>query len=146
MKIYGFTGTSKGMTQKQRATFRYLLNELKVTELHHGDCIGADSQAHVLCRELNVHITVHPPIADIKRVFCQARPNVLILDPKPYLVRNRDIVAAGINGLIATPKDFVQPSNLRGQGTWTTIGYARKSRRSIHIIFPDGTFSFEEEL
>ena len=65
-------------------------------------------------------------------------------DPKPYLKRNHDIVAAGVDGLIAAPKDFVQPASLRGQGTWTTIGYARKAGRRIWIVWPDGTFKTED--
>jgi hypothetical protein len=141
----GFTGTSRGMMQRQRATVRYLFGELELTDLHHGDCVGADAQAdedaiHYLSA---VNIVVHPPTVSTKRAFRQPRAWRLVLDPKPYLKRNRDIVAAGIDGLIAAPKDSVEPRNKRGQGTWTTIGYARQAGRRIWIVFPDGTFREE---
>lgn len=139
--IVGFTGTSHapGMTQRQRATFRYLLNELQVTELHHGDCVNADEQADYDAHGMGITVHVHPPEDPKKRAFCRG----LIHQVKPYLPRNKDIVAAGINGLLATPKDAVEPTNRRGQGTWTTVNYARKAKRRIWIIFPDGTFKEE---
>ena len=140
--IYGFTGTSKGMTQKQRATFRYLLNELQVTILHHGDCVGADAQAHVDAMARGC-VIVHPPTDDKLRAYCDSPNRCVVRKPKGYLARNRDIVREGVDGLLATPKDFICPSNLRGQGTWTTIGYGRKFGRPIHIIFPDGTYKYE---
>lgn len=141
----GFTGTSKGMTQRQRATVRYLFSELKLTELHHGDCIGADAEVHRDVTEVyvDIEVVVHPPTTGVKRAFCAPRRNVYVLDPKPYLKRNRDIVKAAVDGVIAAPKDFVQPKNLRGQGTWTTISYARQAKRRLWVVFPDGTFKEE---
>lgn len=142
--IVGFTGTSKGMTQRQRATLRYLLNELQVTELHHGDCVGADAEAHTDAARMGIELVVHPPTDNKLRAFCDySLPNTL-LPAKPYLLRNRDIVAAGVDGLIAAPKDFVAPVSLRGQGTWTTIGYARQAGRRIWVVVPDGTFREEK--
>jgi len=145
--ILGFTGTGsskepgKGMTQRQHATVRYLFLELQLHVLHHGDCIGSDAQAHRLARELHARIVIHPPDNPKARAFCLDADQ--LLEPKPFLVRDREIVAAGIDGLIATPKDFVKPASLRGQGTWTTIGYAQQAKRYIWYVWPDGTFKEE---
>ena len=142
--ILGFTGTSKGMTQRQAATVHYLFGELKLTVLHHGDCVGADAQADRIVRRMGgILIVIHPPSDEKVRSFCNGVPPHAVREEKPYLARNRDIVAEGVDGLIAAPKDFVQPKSLRGQGTWTTVGYARKAGRRIWIVFPDGTFKEE---
>ena len=45
MKI-GFTGTQKGMTHHQLIKLLDELCSYSNIELHHGDCIGADAQAH----------------------------------------------------------------------------------------------------
>jgi hypothetical protein len=65
MKI-GFTGSREGMSTHQKEQFVLKLNELGVTEFHHGDCAGADAQAHDIIREFfpNVKIVVHPPKSD----------------------------------------------------------------------------------
>lgn len=138
----GFTGTSRGMTLKQTNTVRALMNTLGVTVLHHGDCVGADAQAHAIATVAvePAEVVIHPPSDNKLRAFCSSP---MICPPKPYLKRNRDIVAEGVDGLIAAPKDFVQPASLRGQGTWTTIGYARQAGRKIWIVFPDGTIKTE---
>lgn len=47
---------------------------------------------------------------------------------KPYLERNKDIANEGIDGLIAAPSGWVE--ELRS-GTWATVRYARKLKRTI---------------
>jgi len=139
--IIGFTGTSRGMTPPQFDTvFVDLLFKFKPLELHHGDCEGADKQAHFMAVRLNARIVIHPPDNDKKRAFCSGA-DVMCL-PLPYLVRNREIVKAGIQGLIATPRWFEE--ELRS-GTWATVRYARKIKRHIWIVWPDGTIR-EEQL
>lgn len=100
----GFTGTSSGMTPQQLATVRRLFSELRLTHLHHGDCVGADAQAHHLAREFSAYITVHPPSNDKLRAFCLGGEG---RKPVGYLTRNRHIVTEGIDGLIATPKELI---------------------------------------
>jgi len=124
------------MTQRQRATVRYLFYELQVTELHHGDCVGSDAEVHKLAVEMHVRTVAHPPTDSKLRAYCNANE---VRTTFPYLERNRTIVL-NTDGLIATPKDFKRPKNLRGQGTWTTIGYAEQAGRRVWIVFPDGTF------
>jgi hypothetical protein len=143
--ILGFTGTSHGigMTQRQSDTVRYLFMELQLSELHHGVCIRADAQAHRTAKKLGARIIGHPPI-DPSRMDMSLNDFDWCRPPKQYLVRNRDIVAEGVDGLVAAPKDFIEPKSKRGQGTWTTIGYARKAGRRTWIVFPDGTFRVEQ--
>jgi hypothetical protein len=53
----------------------------------------------------------------------------------PPLERNKHIVIAAIDGLIATPKTIAEEVR---SGTWTTVRYARTLNRDIHIVLPDG--------
>ncbi len=137
MKI-GFTGTQRGMTKKQLVAFRDLIAARSFDhgddlEFHHGDCIGADAQAHDIVDTLGHHIVIHPPSDGSKRARC-AGDDVTVLDPLPYLIRNKNIVDA-TTMLVATPGGI---ETLRS-GTWSTVRYARKLGRRIHIIMPDGT-------
>ncbi len=133
--ILGFTGTSRGMTQKQLATLSYLFNELLLHVLHHGDCIGADTQAHRLARGIGASIVIHPPNNPKKRAFCVGADEI-----KPtfhYLVRNKHIVDHARDGIVAAPHGTNEEAR---SGTWATIRYARKAKRKIWIVWPDGTF------
>jgi len=132
--ILGFTGTSRGMTQEQSMKILYLFNNLQLLALHHGDCIGADAQAHEIAKQVHARIVIHPPMNTKSRAFCQGADEVYI--PKPYLVRNLVIARLGTDGLIATPSS---ESEIVRSGTWSTIRYARKMKRHIWIVFPDGT-------
>jgi hypothetical protein len=137
--VLGFSGTSKGMAPRQRKAVRQLL--WKVETLHLGDCIGADEEAHDEAVRLGIWTVGHPPDNDRKRAFRGYDEERM---PKPYLVRDRDIVAEGVDGLIAAPANFVEPVNKRGFGTWTTIGYARQAGRRIWIVKPDGSVTVED--
>ena len=140
--IYGFSGTERGMTSRQWNTVRYLFHELKLMHLHHGDCIGADEQAHKLAKNLlrggSAKVTIHPPDNPRLRAFCkdydEIRPEL------PYLSRNSNIARDGVDGLIVTPLEFAEVIR---SGTWATIRYARKLKRPIWLVLPDGTFHQE---
>jgi hypothetical protein len=128
----GFTGTSLGMSNGQLIMLTSILG-LGVTHFHHGDCVGADAQAHDLARAIGLKIEVHPPVVDRKRAFCQGA--TVVHNPKPYLERNQDIVDV-TDFLIATPYEFDEQD--RG-GTWSTIRYARRhAEKSLIIIKPNG--------
>jgi hypothetical protein len=131
--IIGFTGTQDGMTEKQRAALKRLLEQLDVSVFRHGDCVGADTEAHELVRAAlpSCRIYVHPPTDEKLRSFCKGD---LELKAKKYLDRNRDIVD-GCELLIAASK--TEKEVLRS-GTWSTIRYARKQKVPIKIIYPSG--------
>lgn len=128
----GFTGTQKGLTQKQRDSLFLLLNEHKRTDFRHGDCIGADAEAHIFARNAGHKIIIHPPIDKSKQAFCRGDGYVAAKD---YLDRNHDIVRAS-QWIIACPKGFAE--ELRS-GTWATIRFAKKLGKRLTIIWPDGS-------
>jgi len=90
--IYGFTGTQAGMTQEQKESFKNICELAASLEIfcqfHHGDCIGADADAHDIA-EKYMDIVIHPPLNNSKRAFKNSNK---ILEPKEYLTRNKDIV------------------------------------------------------
>lgn len=133
----GFTGTSKGMTQGQKSYVQNGLLDLNVEahriggilHFHHGDCVGADEQAHAIAVSILtpnlIRVHIHPPDNDKKRAFCKS---VNIHPAKPYLVRNHDIVDAS-SVIFVVPKGHIE--ELRS-GTWATYRYAKK--KGIDII------------
>jgi hypothetical protein len=143
MKI-GFTGTQKGMTRLQKEALVVVLVEEEekefIGEFHHGDCIGADEEAHKivggkggdqLVGQFLVKIVVHPPSNPTKRAYCVGTE---MKDHRPYLVRNRDIVDQ-TDMLIAAPQS--EKEEVRS-GTWYTVRYARKKKKRVVLILPNG--------
>ncbi len=132
MKV-GFTGTQRGMTDRQLSKVDSMLRALAVPspiyEFHHGDCIGADEQFHKAVNDPE-RTFIHPPKDDSKRAWCYSHHT---LKPKPYLERNHDIVDS-VDVLIATPK--TNHEELRS-GTWATIRYAIKRSKKVIVIYPD---------
>jgi hypothetical protein len=128
MKI-GFTGTQIGMSQHQKEQFVLKLMSLGVTEFHHGDCIGADAQAHDIVREFfpEVIIVGHIPQSNGKRAFKRCDK---YRDPLPYLVRDRIIVDES-DMLIGCPKT---DGEVLRSGTWATIRYSRKLNKPQEIL------------
>lgn len=128
MKV-GFTGTQRGMTKKQKVELEHLLADLNPDEFHHGDCIGADEQAHIIAGIMGFNIIIHPPEDGKKRAFMSSP----FMHPKlPYLVRNKNIVLS-TQVLIAAPKS--KEEELRS-GTWSTVRLARKMNRTVYILEP----------
>lgn len=127
----GFTGTQRGMTEAQWRSLWSLFVGRAPGNFHQGDCIGSDAQAVWAARTAGFRIIGHPPDNDAKRAFAPADE---WREPLPYLERNHKIVLAS-QEMIATPGEFTE--QLRS-GTWATIRYARKLRRPLHVIYPDG--------
>lgn len=125
----GFTGTQRGMTAKQKFEVTRLLDELCPSEVHHGDCVGADEELHEIADNLTCWIIVHPPNSDVKRAFCTGSEE---LPPRPYLHRNEDIVNS-VDVLIACP---ATAHEVKRSGTWTTIRHARKIGLRVEVIAP----------
>lgn len=135
MKV-GFTGTQRGMEGKQQDRLLEILSSIKLLEFHHGDCIGADDQAHYLIgkylKSKDICIVIHPPSDFKKRAWCKG--SRIEREVKPYLERNKDIVDE-TDLLIACPKS--DKEELRS-GTWSTIRYARKQNKKVVLIYPNG--------
>lgn len=128
MKV-GFTGTQKGMSQNQKEQFVLKLMEMTITEFHHGDCVGADGEAHDIVREFfpDVRIVGHLPQSNGKRAFKKCDE---YRDPLPYLVRDRKIVDE-TDFLIGSPKS---DDEILRSGTWATIRYSRKIDKPRRIL------------
>src|SRR5262245_57041184 len=136
MTRIGFTGTQQGMQPGQSNLVRSWITMLNGTDFHHGDCVGADHEAHQLALAFGCAIRIHPPDSKRKRAFCS--PGTLA-EPKPYLERNKDIVNAS-EVLIAAPGGM---NEQRRSGTWATVRFARKAGIPIVICFPNGGWRAE---
>lgn len=122
------------MTDQQWRKFLDVFAGFTPEWLHHGDCVGADAQAHAAAAYGSVRIHLHPADFTTKRAWCTGAE--LMAGPAPPLVRNRVMVDVS-EALIATPRLMVE--ELRS-GTWATVRYARKCRVPVHIVWPDGTY------
>ena len=141
-----FTGTKAGMTKFQQEGFLLMLNELSVTELVHGDCVGSDAEANFLAIQNGVKIFhLFPSDLGGKRAFCFGGSSrheavtynwndciVTIERPEKPLDRNKKIVDQS-DVLIATPKEH---SHTLRSGTWATIRYAWKRKKKVVVIPP----------
>lgn len=129
----GFTGTRRGMTASQWASFTALIRKFcqkyERVEFHHGQCIGADEEAASIAKELGCWIVSHPPTnqkAMSDFAFDESRA------PRPYLQRNHGIVDEA-DVMLAAPGEIEE--QLRS-GTWATIRYARRSGKPAEILYP----------
>lgn len=129
----GFTGSRDGITEPQRTTLASMLQAWKTLRFHHGDCVGADDQAANIAHDCGIEIVSHPATSRRLRAFNRfakvERPK------RPYLARNRDIVAE-CDILVACPKESTPQY---AGGTWFTYRYA-SSRRPTLLIWPDGSY------
>jgi hypothetical protein len=128
----GFTGTRKGMTQAQMMAFLGWLGQREPGALHHGDCLGADAQAHEIARDLGWRIVLHPPSDQSLRAFSAVADEVR--QPRPYLERNACIVDEA-EVLLAAPAEAAERQR---SGTWATVRYMRLKGKQVVIIEPDG--------
>ena len=122
----GFTGTRRGMSTDQIDQLVDLIQRLRPRALHHGDCVGADEEAHSVASDLDVRTVAHPPSNPRARAWCEADE---YREPLPYLDRNHRIVDE-TDLLVAAPAG---PEILRS-GTWATVRYARKVGRRVVIL------------
>jgi hypothetical protein len=133
----GFTGTRDGMSYEQKQSLKEFLQgtaksanfDNTQVKFHHGDCIGADTEAHEIAYQLGWFLEIHPPTNTKYRAFCGPG---YIHPPKSYLRRNEDIVKAS-HVVIGCPKDFSHKG-----GTWYTIDYAKLQCKDLVIIHPNG--------
>jgi len=134
----GFTGTQQGMSDRQKVRLVDVLHELRPTEFHHGDCIGADEEAHWIVRSHRIDVWLHPPIKEEKRAFLNSS-SIWVGEPAEYLDRNGDIVDDS-DVLVAMPLDDEEQTR---SGTWATIRRARDVEIPIVIVFRNGSMKIE---
>jgi hypothetical protein len=132
----GFTGTRWGMTTGQKLAVAKIIIGLSITEVHHGDCVGADADMHgIALSRHGLRIVIHPPVKADLRAFCDPGEGGNTRAPYGYLVRDRHIVDE-TDILIATSHAFVEEKG----GTFYTMNYARLPNVN-HIVYwvtPDG--------
>lgn len=133
----GVTGTRGPLSAFQRANLMAVLADLMPAELHHGDCTGADAEAHMIAMALGTPVIVHPPLIGLYRAFCDPGPGGQVRVPHPYLARNKMIIAESWF-LIAVPSGS-RPASPAGSGTWTTVRYAEQAGMGTVILYPDGS-------
>ncbi len=141
MKV-GVSGTQKGITAYQTHRVFDLLDAWDWSQLHHGNCVGADEEIAFIALEMRgytsllekkqiviAHPTIHKQQSE-KSYFDEIRPNF------PPLVRNHNIVDA-VQRMIICPGGIY---TLRS-GTWATFRYAVKRHKIIHLIPPEEGFN-----
>jgi len=137
--IIGVTGTVEGATPEQLRNLAVVLLSSDVEEVHHGDAIGVDAEAHAIVLSPGTarvtKLVIHPPGIEGKRAFCTGFDE--IREPFPYLVRDHHIVDE-VDLLVAVPKSAVEVVR---SGTWATARYARKLRKLVIRLNPDGSVS-----
>ena len=136
MTTVGITATREGLTPQQKQVLTTYLTSLHVEEGHHGDCVGGDEDFHEICNDLSIPIVIHPPEDERLRAFC-SRGVLRTWPVLPYLARNKVIVNS-IDLLFGCPKEEEEPAPARGQGTWSTIRYARRIHAPVKVIYPSG--------
>lgn len=128
----GFTGTRQGMSEHQKRALRMAMEAATLDGiencLHHGDCKGADAEAHAIAVDLGWDIVIHPPVKRIMRAYCG--DGAIILPPMNYLERDQEIVRTS-NFIFAAPKSDTEE---RRSGTWYTVRYARKMGKRVILL------------
>jgi hypothetical protein len=127
VKKIGFTGTQAGMSERQKGSLHAILVSYGCSIFCHGDCVGADAEAHDIAKALGTFVTIFPPENPSKRAFKRAE---VTHAPKPYLARNRDIVDA-CDLLVVAPKTDTE--ELRS-GTWSTKRYAERIGKPFTVL------------
>lgn len=142
----GFTGTQDGMVPWQKEALESYLRQAlhgyppsEAHFFHHGDCVGADAEAHEIAHALGFRVIIHPPKVSTKRAFCVLWSGDQYRPVADYLARNRCIVNE-CRTLIAAPK--ASQEELRS-GTWATVRYARKAKKNIVILLPEYEIKWE---
>lgn len=128
--VVGFTGTQQGMSEAQKEALHATLAWLQPEMFLHGDCVGADAEAHQLVQRVfpACRIILYPCDIHWKRAHC-ADPYACYPPMKP-LERNQ-VIAERCEILIAAP--FENAEILRS-GTWSTIRRARKAGKVVKIL------------
>jgi hypothetical protein len=139
MKV-GITGTRNAVTRKQVAEIEEFLKSLpEGSELHHGDCVGADLHVAMTAQRFVIKTICHPPEKMELRAFHRSTE---IRPEKSYLARNRDIVDE-VELLMVVPMQMEwQPKG----GTWYTHDYAKKKGVPVKVFWPEMTMDEANDI
>jgi hypothetical protein len=124
----------------QRAAVAAILEQIANGDefvAQHGDCVAADAEFHDLCRALPGSFIIAPG----RWMICQARPAEPAMNGGHTCrtcCATRIVVASTM--MIAAPFELAQQPH---GGTWRTIEMARKAKRPLAIVSPDGTTASE---
>ena len=131
----GFTGNRYGLRPDQKTQIEDLLDKYDHITVSHGDCVGSDTDFHLLCMrykrvhpEKTVKIHIYPPDNPVLRAFNKGD---VVMPEKPYLHRNMDIIKNS-DLLIACPVD--KNKEEQRSGTWSTIRQARRLKLTTYIF------------
>lgn len=124
------------MTPLQREEVGRLLRELAPSEVHHGQCVGADAEVHSIALEMAVPLIVVHPSDDealsARLPASRACSDIVYLEPASPLRRNKAI-ARLVDTLIAAPGTAEEQAR---SGTWFTIRFARRLGNVEVIVLP----------
>ena len=138
MTAIGFTGTRDGFTAAQKQYFETLLAGIalanRYADFHHGDCEGADAEAHDIVRQLCPDWTIHIHPGPEGDSYRAGRTGDVYYPPKTHFARNRDIVHAS-SLIIGVSK---APQRLARGGTWYTLDFAVKAKVPTKVLWPAG--------
>jgi hypothetical protein len=131
----GFTGNRYGLRPDQKTQIEDLLDKYDHITVSHGDCVGSDTDFHLLCIEYKythpektVTVHIYPPDNPRLRGFNKGD---VVMPEKPYLDRNMDIIK-NCDLLIACPVD--KNKEEQRSGTWSTIRQARRLKLTTYIF------------
>lgn len=126
----GFTGSRLGMSALQLKELRsWMADHAGRFVFHHGDCVGADAEAHALALVYAAEVVVHPPDRSTLRAFTNLDPAdipVTVRTQEPYLARNRAIVDETALLIAAVARG--------SRGTRHTVSYARRAGKPVILL------------
>ena len=134
----GFIGHPECFSDDQKDRVKEILSQKRPKELHHGDRSGEEAEIHEIAKNVGgIEIHVHPPISRIGRAYATGEK---MYPPKESATQLRDIVDP-VTILLVCPKEY-DGDGATGE-PWAAVRYARKKKKNIYIILPDGTLEKE---
>lgn len=139
--ILTFSGTRNGMTESQLRACENILKALQPARVRHGGCHGADREFHVIARDYPRYI--HPgdrgqQLWAVKEGFLVPTRDFVFEPTENHIQRDKLMIDLSTH-VLATPKGVVE--QMRGSGTWVSIRYAKKLKRPLFVVWPDGVVS-----
>lgn len=130
-----FTGTRKGLSDRQRTELTAWLTQhaYLVTDIAHGNCIGAYVEFHALSKAIIPACRPRVFPSDNARTRAPIPADAYFVDSfRPPLVRNPLIVEAGPDMLLVCPATMTEQQR---SGTWATYRAGRKRNVPYKIFW-----------